>query len=428
MNLSSADVPSQFDWSRMGSDLRVIDEDDLTPLTFFIEQWDAGAQTAVVWVLVPSIPGGGRTVFLYFEGPTGTTSVSTPTTFTTPGFQFHTRNSSADAVDRASAETAFDSAPTNRPGYGCAIINAYTNVNNVSVFGPPNRNRDIGLSAEAFFEVTASEAGVWEFRYGADFGRGGGLYVDDIALDEKWNTDLWWAFNWNNAAEILQGSINLGAGYHSLRILGFEGCCDGGLTVQFRRPGESFQAMSLANIAMSSRACAITTEPVVTYGPGEAGACPALSLLLTTQTLTDPINGAVDPKAIPGAIVLNSVAVRNSGNIAVDANSFVVTQPIPTNVSLLVADFDGTTAGPVQLADGVPASGLTYSFLGLASTTDDLEFSSDNGASYAYVPTPGADGSDPAVTDIRISPNGSFAGNTGAGDPSVVFSFKTVVP
>ena len=147
MDLNASNVPGQFDWSLQGDDLRVVDEDDLTELTFFIEQWDSVGETAVVWVLVPSIPGGGRTVYLYFGAPAGTPSASTPMTFNTAGFRFHTRNSTANPTDRTSAENAFATAPTSTAGYGCEIINNYTNVNNVSVNGPPDRDSDIGLSA-----------------------------------------------------------------------------------------------------------------------------------------------------------------------------------------------------------------------------------------------------------------------------------------
>jgi hypothetical protein len=426
MDLNATNVPGQFDWSLQGDDLRVIDEDDLTELTFFIEQWDSVGEAAVIWVLVPSIPGGGRTVYLYFGAPVGTPGASTPMTFTTPGFRFHTRRSTADPTDRASAEAAFATA-SNSPGYGCEVINNYTNVNNVGVNGPPNRNSNIGLSAEAFFEVSPAEAGTWQFRYGADFGRGGGLYVDDVALDEKWNTDLWWANNWNNTAETLQGSINLSAGYHSIRILGFEDCCDGGLTVEFMRPGGSFQAMSLTNIAMSSRACPVTTEPIVTYGPGEIGSCPVLTVILATQTLSDPINIATNPKAIPAAVVLNTVTVSNSGTSAVDVDSFVVEQTIAANSTLRVSDFDGVTVGPLQFSNGTPVSGLAYTYISLGSTADDVDFSDNDGISFLYTPVPGIDGSDPLVTNIRINPKGTFDGNTGGGDPSAIFSFKTVV-
>ena len=428
LELDAGNVPAEFDWSTDGDDLRIIDEDDVSELDFFVEQWDEFARTAVVWVRVPSIPGSGRNVFLYFGGPAGATSTSTTLTFTETGVRFYTRNSSADPTDLASAEAAFAAAPGSTNGYGCSIITAYTGVNNSGLFGPPNRNTDIGLFAEAFFEVSAAQAGLWEFRYGADFGRGGGLYVDDVPLEESWNDDLWWANNWNNASEVLQGSINLSTGTHSIRIIGFEGCCDGGLTAQFRPPGGAWQALSTANLNLFSAKCPLNSDPVVTFGPIEATGCPEFTITRSSQTLSDPINGTNGPKAIPGAVVLGEIGVSNSGPGPADDGSLIITDALDADTALRVVDFDGVTAGPVQFVDGAVASGISYSFTSLGDIGDDLAFSNDGGVSFNYTPVPDADGVDPAVTHIRITPSGEFQGASGGGTPSATFLFKIVIP
>ena len=61
---------------------------------------------------------------------------------------------------------------------------------------------------------------------------------------------------------------------------------------------------------------------------------------------------------------------------------------------------------------GATASGLTYTFTSLASTTDDVDFSSDGGATWTYVPTPNGQGADPLVNRIRIRPKGAMAANS----------------
>lgn len=425
--LNASNVPAHFDWSLQGSDLRLVDQDDLSQLDLFIEQWNVAARTAVIWVRVPTIAAGGRTIYLYFAAPAGTPSASTPMTFTESGLKVHTRNSTVNPSSRATAEAAFNAASDGVPGYGCRIINSYTNVNNVGLFSPPARNGDFGWFAEVFFEVSPAQAGVWQFRYGADFGRGGGLYVDDIALDEKWNTDLWWNFNWNNTTQILQGSINLAPGTHSFRILGFEGCCDGGLTAEFRRPGSAtWLAMAQSNISLRSRKCP-TYVPTVSFGAATAAACPRLVISRTTQTLSDPVNGLLNPKVIPGATVLNTSRIRNSGTGPVNANTVVISEPIASDMALRVSNFDGVTAGPVQFLDGSPASGLTYTFTALNDLGDDVAFSNDYGASFSYTPVADANGTDVAVTNIRINPKNALRGNTGSGDPAASFSFKAVV-
>ncbi|MBK9097325.1 MAG: DUF2341 domain-containing protein [bacterium] len=49
-----------------GSDLRIADSDEETPLPFWIESWNSTNEFAVVWVKVPSIPIAGSTIYLYY--------------------------------------------------------------------------------------------------------------------------------------------------------------------------------------------------------------------------------------------------------------------------------------------------------------------------------------------------------------------------
>ena len=61
--------------------------------------------------------------------------------------------------------------------------------------------------------------------------------VDNVEIDTK-TYDLWWggAGNYGNTSQLLAGSINLGAGAHTLQAYGFEGCCDGGTGGQYLSP------------------------------------------------------------------------------------------------------------------------------------------------------------------------------------------------
>jgi uncharacterized repeat protein (TIGR01451 family) len=154
---------------------------------------------------------------------------------------------------------------------------------------------------------------------------------------------------------------------------------------------------------------------------------PSLTVVKAVLTLDDPVNGGVNPKAIPGATMRYVIITTNSGAGQVDTDTLVVTDPVPTNMALRVADFDGSTAGPVQFIDGATASGLSYSFIGLDDATDDVSFSDDGGATFDYEPSVDANGVDLAVTDIRINPKGSLAGSTAAGDPGVELAFKMIV-
>jgi len=152
-------------------------------------------------------------------------------------------------------------------------------------------------------------------------------------------------------------------------------------------------------------------------------------LLVTKQlsTVEDPINNTTDPKAIPGGQVLYTLRIANQGPGSVDNDSVVVTDAIAANVCMKVADLGAGGSGPVAFQDGTPSSNLTYTFVSLASATDDLEFSDDAGASFTYTPAANSLGCDPAITHIRILPSGTFPADTGAGSPQAEFTFRVIV-
>lgn len=156
---------------------------------------------------------------------------------------------------------------------------------------------------------------------------------------------------------------------------------------------------------------------------------PTLTFAKSVVAYSDPVNVTTNPKAIPGSEMLYTITMTNSGNGAVDNNTTVVTDPIPANTALYVSDINGagSGSGPVHFTDGTPASGLTYTFTALGNMIDDVDFSSDSGATWAYVPTPGADGCDPLVTNLRINPKGTFAGNATPPSPSLSLNFRVCV-
>ena len=161
------------------------------------------------------------------------------------------------------------------------------------------------------------------------------------------------------------------------------------------------------DVSQIDNICGLPMTTCIGSGPGLS---PELSVAKNVTTISDPVNLTLNPKAIPGAIVQYDIVTTNTGIGTVDADSLVITDPIPTNISLRVVDFDAGTSGPVRFTDGSPSSGLTYTFTSFASTTDDVEFSDDGGLTYTYVPVPDASGLDTNVTHIRIVPKGSLQG------------------
>lgn len=154
---------------------------------------------------------------------------------------------------------------------------------------------------------------------------------------------------------------------------------------------------------------------------------PDIVVSKSVTVLNDPVNLGVNPLAIPGGVVLYTVTVRNEGDGSVDADTVEILDVIPADGCMLLADLGGPGEGPVAFADGSPASGLSYSFAGLADDADDLEFSSDGGANFDYDPSVGSNGCDSLITHIRINPKGVFAADTGSGAPSAEFSFRMLI-
>ena len=150
--------------------------------------------------------------------------------------------SNAGAQASAAAYQAVVDAAVATPGagYGTTSVASYDNVTNGSLFGSGS---NIAFKSVINFGVSAADAGAWSFRSGVDFGKGGALFLDGVALDFK-STDMWWAGNYNNNSQFLGGSSNLSAGNHTLSIFGLEGCCDGGQQVQFKSGTNNFTSFA----------------------------------------------------------------------------------------------------------------------------------------------------------------------------------------
>lgn len=131
-----------------------------------------------------------------------------------------------------------------------------------------------------------------------------------------------------------------------------------------------------------------------------------LSVTKASVLVSDPVNGTTNPKAIPGALVEYLITVSNTGTDATDADSVVVWDQGPADAKLCLLDRSG---GPVVWNDPGGSSGLTFAFSGLASTSDNVEFSSDSGVSWNYTPVADGDGCDAGITDFRLRPGGAFA-------------------
>jgi uncharacterized repeat protein (TIGR01451 family) len=168
------------------------------------------------------------------------------------------------------------------------------------------------------------------------------------------------------------------------------------------RPGV---AGSFTNTAQGYLGLASTAVAQATY---QQIAVVPLVVTKTSSVRSDGISLA-NPKAIPGAYVDYTITVTNPNLLPLDANSVEVRDSTPANTEMCVNDFAGANSGPVVFSDGTPASGLGYSFVGLSDLSDNLQFSSDGGVTWNYVPTADAFGCDSAITDFRVTTSNADA-------------------
>jgi hypothetical protein len=143
-----------------------------------------------------------------------------------------------------------------------------------------------------------------------------------------------------------------------------------------------------------------------------------IAVLVTTKTSTvisDPVNGTVNPKLIPGAIVEYAITVRNVGIGRPDTGSITILDIMPPEMAF-------ATGTPVTFTNGSPSSGLsTFS----ASSMVRFSSAAQGAAPYTYTPT-GA--FDPNVRGIRIIPGGRMNGaSSGTSQPSFTIRFRAQV-
>lgn len=153
---------------------------------------------------------------------------------------------------------------------------------------------------------------------------------------------------------------------------------------------------------------------------------PTINMVKSSVLLSDPINGTTNPKNIPGAAILYSLLITNTGGGSPDTNTVVITDPIPPNTKLYVGDLDATGSGPVRFANGTNSSGLTYTFAGFGASATNVSFSNNNGSTYGYTPSADPQGYDTNITHIRISPQGILNANPSAA-PNFTLSFQIMV-
>jgi uncharacterized repeat protein (TIGR01451 family) len=237
-------------------------------------------------------------------------------------------NGTPTVTSTAAAITAFDALPAVTTGYGCALIATLDGANNQTTF-TDGVQMNIAYHESAVFDVSASQAGLWSFRWGVDFGGGGTLVLDGAEIGSNWGN-----FYWNNVfddpAQFLSGGAVLAAGTHLLEIFGFEDCCDGAQNAQFLpQMTATWQDVDTTNL---------TITPGVCGGP---------NLFLMVTPAPDPV--------LPGGQLAYTYVYESTGTASAPAATLTAT--VPANTTFVSATAGGTFDG---------ASSVSWDLGGLA--------------------------------------------------------------
>jgi len=154
---------------------------------------------------------------------------------------------------------------------------------------------------------------------------------------------------------------------------------------------------------------------------------PNLLVLKSVATVSDPVNGAVNPKAIPGAVMLYTITVINSGQGPADNNTTVITDAVPPNTTMYV---DTGSGDPVTFScSAVPPCGLTYNYGANVRYTDTFPLPAllappNVCGNFTYTPTGSFDAN---VRGVCINPGGVLNGASGPPDPQFTVQFRVMV-
>lgn len=112
--------------------------------------------------------------------------------------------------------------------------------------------------------------------------------------------------------------------------------------------------------------------------------------------------GSADRFNAPGSDVAYTLTVTNSGGSPVDLSTLLLTDVLPPNVTFYNGDYDPAVPGTGPFLLTASSSGITLLAAGRT-------YSSNNGATYVYVPVVGYDAN---VDAVRLALTGSMAANS----------------
>lgn len=143
-------------------------------------------------------------------------------------------------------------------------MSGFTNVSSNSLCGGGSSN----LAYRLDVSFTLGDSKDISFRAGMDWGKGGGVIADDNLI--YLTTDnIWWSYNWDNS-DVFTVNDTFDVGTHTLSWIGFEDCCNGMSSIQFKVGSGEWEDLNATNFS------AYEGTPSVPVPPALALMLPAL--------------------------------------------------------------------------------------------------------------------------------------------------------
>ncbi|MCB1736291.1 MAG: CCXG family PEP-CTERM protein [Gammaproteobacteria bacterium] len=146
-------------------------------------------------------------------------------------------------------------------------MSGFTNVSSNALCGGGSSN----LAYRLDVSFTLGESQDISFRAGMDWGKGGGVIADDN-LVYLTTDNIWWSYNWSNS-DVFTVEDTFDVGSHTLTWIGFEDCCNGMSSIQFKVGAGEWEDLNATNFS------AYEGTPSVPVPPALALMLPALGLL-----------------------------------------------------------------------------------------------------------------------------------------------------
>jgi hypothetical protein len=138
--------------------------------------------------------------------------------------------STVTLTEASGFESGLSSADTYRVDVNALVTSATPLV--IPSFDGVQGTSNSALKYEINFGLSAAQTGNYSFEFGVDFGGGGAVFLDGVAMAYK-PGDLWWGGS-DKGNPTFQFTQAMTAGNHSIDIYGFENCCNGPSFGQFQ--------------------------------------------------------------------------------------------------------------------------------------------------------------------------------------------------